>query len=31
MAKQKGFIKLKGSLGGLTFYDLNGKSLVIPI
>lgn len=28
MAKQKGFIKLKGSLGGLTFYDDNGQSLV---
>lgn len=28
MAKQKGFIKLKGSLGGLTFYDQDGKSLV---
>ena len=28
MANQKGFIKLKGSLGGLTFYDKNGKSVV---
>jgi len=28
MAKQEGFIKLKGSLGGLTFYDSDGKSLV---
>ena len=28
MADQKGFIKLKGSLGGLTFYDKDGKSLV---
>ncbi|WP_289045412.1 hypothetical protein [uncultured Olleya sp.] len=28
MAKQKGFIKLKGSLGGLTFYNNNGKDLI---
>ncbi len=28
MAKQKGFIKLKGSLGGLTFYEQNGASVV---
>lgn len=28
MAKQKGIIKLKGSLGGLTFYERNRKSLV---
>ena len=28
MAKQKGFIKLKGSLGGLTFYSKDGKELV---
>ncbi len=28
MAKQKGFIKLKGSLGGLTFYKNNGKDLI---
>lgn len=28
MAKQKGFIKLKGSLGGLTFYESDGKSVV---
>ncbi len=28
MADQKGFIKLKGSLGGLIFYDKDGKSLV---
>ncbi|QTE23274.1 hypothetical protein [Polaribacter cellanae] len=28
MAKQKGFIKLKGSLGGLTFYESNGKNIV---
>jgi len=28
MAKQKGFIKLKGSLGGLTFYDKNGENIV---
>ncbi|MFT7613569.1 MAG: hypothetical protein ACI9J3_002544 [Parvicellaceae bacterium] len=28
MAKQKGFIKLKGSLGGLTFYGKNGEELV---
>lgn len=28
MARQKGFIKLEGSLGGLTFYDSEGKSLV---
>lgn len=28
MAKQKGFIKLKGSLGGLTFYDKNGQNIV---
>ena len=28
MAKQKGFIKLKGSLGGLTFYKNNGDDLI---
>ena len=28
MAKQKGIIKLKGSLGGLTFYERNRKELV---
>ncbi|WP_299671795.1 hypothetical protein [uncultured Polaribacter sp.] len=28
MAKQKGFIKLKGSLGGLTFYQSDGKDIV---
>jgi len=28
MAKQKGFIKLKGSLGGLTFYEQKGQSIV---
>ena len=28
MAKQKGFIKLKGSLGGLTFYESGGKDIV---
>jgi len=28
MAKQKGFIKLEGSLGGLTFYEQKGKSIV---
>ena len=28
MAKQKGFIKLKGSLGGLTFYETRGKDIV---
>lgn len=28
MAKQKGFIKLEGSLEGLTFYERNGKSIV---
>ncbi|WP_405566969.1 hypothetical protein [Polaribacter sp. Asnod6-C07] len=28
MAKQKGFIKLKGSLGGLTFYESGGNSIV---
>ncbi|WP_288956546.1 hypothetical protein [uncultured Polaribacter sp.] len=28
MAKQKGFIKLKGSLGGLTFYETQGKDIV---
>lgn len=28
MGRQKGFIRLKGSLGGLTFYDQNGKPLV---
>ena len=28
MAKQKGFIKLKGSLGGLTFYENSGESLI---
>lgn len=28
MAKQKGFIKLRGSLGGLTFYELDGKDIV---
>ncbi|MCI2228512.1 hypothetical protein MC378_04985 [Polaribacter sp. MSW13] len=28
MAKQKGFIKLQGSLGGLTFYESSGQSIV---
>ncbi len=28
MAKQKGFIKLQGSLGGLTFYQRDGNSIV---
>ena len=28
MAKQKGFIKLQGSLGGLTFYESGGNSIV---
>ncbi|PHR72869.1 MAG: hypothetical protein COA67_03980 [Lutibacter sp.] len=28
MAKQKGFIKLEGSLGGLTFYKRDGESFV---
>ena len=28
MAKQKGFIKLKGSLGGLTFYQADGQDVV---
>ena len=28
MAKQKGFIKLKGSLGGLTFYQTEGQDVV---
>ena len=28
MAKQKGYIKLKGSLGGLTFYDKDGENIV---
>ncbi len=28
MAKQKGFIKVKGSLGGLTFYSLNREELI---
>ncbi|WCO03168.1 hypothetical protein [Psychroserpens ponticola] len=28
MAKQKGFIRLKGSLGGLTFYKNNGNDLI---
>ncbi len=28
MAKQKGFIKLRGSLGGLTFYKTNGTDLI---
>lgn len=28
MAKQKGFIKIKGSLGGLTFYEANRKELI---
>jgi len=28
MAKQNSFIKIKGSLGGLTFYEKDGKSLV---
>ncbi len=28
MAKQKGFIKLKGSLGGLTFYKSGGEDIV---
>src|SRR4051812_5812842 len=27
MAKQKGIIKLKGSLGGITFYQRNGQDL----
>lgn len=31
MAKQKGFIKLKGSLGGLTFYKSDGVDLVKTI
>lgn len=28
MAKQKGFIKVKGSLGGLTFYEANRQELI---
>ena len=28
MAIQNSFIKIKGSLGGLTFYEMDGKSLV---
>lgn len=28
MAKQKGFIKLQGSLGGLTFYESGGNNIV---
>ncbi|UOB17489.1 hypothetical protein [Abyssalbus ytuae] len=28
MGLQKGFIKLKGSLGGLTFYEKNGENIV---
>ena len=28
MAKQKGFIKVKGSLGGLTFYSANREELI---
>jgi len=28
MAKQKGFIRIKGSIGGLTFYEQKGKSLI---
>lgn len=28
MAKQKGIIKIKGSMGGLTFYEKDGKSFV---
>lgn len=28
MALQKSFIKIKGSLGGLTFYEKDGKSLI---
>ena len=28
MAKQKGFIKLKGSMGGLTFHKNNGDDLI---
>lgn len=28
MAKQKGFIKVKGSLGGLTFYSANKEELI---
>jgi len=28
MAKQKGILRLKGSLGGLTFYEKNGQNIV---
>ena len=28
MAKQKGIIRIKGSMGGLTFYEKDGKALV---
>ncbi len=28
MAKQKSFIKIQGSLGGLTFYQKNGKDII---
>jgi hypothetical protein len=28
MAKQKGILKIKGSLGGLTFYEKNGENIV---
>lgn len=28
MAKQKGYIKLRGSLGGLTFYEKDGEDIV---
>jgi hypothetical protein len=28
MAKQKGIIRIKGSIGGLTFYEQQGKSLI---
>ncbi|OIQ38699.1 MAG: hypothetical protein BM563_05430 [Bacteroidetes bacterium MedPE-SWsnd-G1] len=28
MAKQKGIIKLKGSIGGMTFYERNRKNLI---
>ena len=28
MAKQKGYIKLRGSLGGLTFYEKDGSNIV---
>ena len=28
MAKQNSFIKIKGTIGGLTFYERDGQSLI---